>query len=71
MKTVDDAKDWWRWYSMRFMAAAAAFPVIWAQIPPDAKALIPESVEPWIPVALIIAAMLGRVIDQPKKGGGA
>lgn len=66
MKLVDDWKDFWRWHSTQFMAAAAAFPAIWLQMPQDAKDMIPEAVEPWIPTALIVAAMLGRLRAQPK-----
>jgi hypothetical protein len=67
MKLVEDAKDWWRWWSMRFMGMAVAFPMIWAQLPADAKAMIPEAVEPYIPMALVLAAMISRPIQQGDK----
>lgn len=64
MKLVDNAKDFWRWWSMRFMGLAVAWPMIWAQLPADAKAMIPESFEVWIPTSLIIAAMIARPVKQ-------
>lgn len=64
MKLVPDWREVWRWHSTRLMTLAALFPVIWAQLPPDAKAMIPATWEPWIPTVLLIAAILGRVKDQ-------
>lgn len=64
MKLVPDWKDAWKWWSVRFMALAAAWPVLWMQMPPDAKTLIPATWEPWIPVTLICAGLVGRVKDQ-------
>lgn len=64
MKLVDDWKDAWRWHSTQLMTLAVSFPLIWEQLPADAKALIPVTWEPWIPTVLIIAAMLGRLRAQ-------
>lgn len=66
MKLVDDVKDIWRWWSMRLMGLALAWPMVWGQLPQDAKNMIPAWVEPWVPASLILAAMIARPIKQPK-----
>lgn len=67
MNLVDDAKDFWRWWSMRLMALAGSWPLIWAQLPDDAKNMIPDVWEMWIPTTLILAAMIARPIQQREK----
>jgi len=65
MKLVEDARDAWRWHSVRLLAVLAALPLAWAQMPDDAKAFIPETWEPWIFTALAVAGIVGRVMQQP------
>lgn len=66
MKLVDDIQDAWRWFSMWALTVVVAFPAIWAEIPEDAKVLVPAEWQPWIPSLLAIAGMIGRVVDQKK-----
>jgi hypothetical protein len=67
MKLVSNVSQSWRWLSMRLMALAAAAEVAWATLPPEALAVIPAEWRGWISLALILAGMIGRTIDQ----GGA
>lgn len=60
MKLVHNWRSAPKWLSMQMIALAT----IWESLPPDAIAAIPE---PWagrITLILLIAAGLGRVIDQ-------
>jgi hypothetical protein len=72
---VEDARDWWRWWSMRLMAAGLFllsllewFPdaawAVWGRMPDDMKAMIPASVATKIPMFLFAAAMVARLIQQ-------
>lgn len=69
MKLVDDVQDAWRWISMQLLFVILAFPAIWAELPPDVKAMVPPAWEPWIPSLLAAAAMIGRVVDQKRRVG--
>lgn len=60
MKLVPDANKAWRWLSMQFIAIAA----LWETIPLEAKAVLDPSTQSWITLGLLVAAGLGRMIDQ-------
>ena len=64
MKLVDDARDWWRWYSTWAIVALGAAPVIWAEMPPEVKALIPEDWTPYILAVVAIGGLVGRLKAQ-------
>jgi hypothetical protein len=49
---------------MQLMALAAAAQVAWEALPPEALAIIPEQWRGYITLGLVVAAMIGRVIDQ-------
>lgn len=60
MKLVHNWKAAPRWFSMQLIAIAA----IWEGIPEDAKQAIPEPWRGYVTLALLVAAGLGRMIDQ-------
>lgn len=64
MKLVDDAKDFWKWYSTWAMSLAAAIPFAWQEAPQDIKDKIPEEWMPWIVAAVLVAGLVGRVKKQ-------
>ena len=64
MKLVPNARRWWRWLSMQFLALAAAVQVAWETLPPEAMAIIPADWRGYITLGLVVAAMVGRVVDQ-------
>lgn len=64
MKLVPDAKFAWKWYSQRTMAIAAVLPFAWEQMPPDLKNAVPEGVMPYLVAAVLVAGMIGRLIEQ-------
>jgi hypothetical protein len=50
-------------------ALITAVPMAWINLPPDVKAMIPDSWEKWIFVGISAVAVIGgagRVIDQGK-----
>lgn len=60
MKLVPNASKAWRWLSMQMIALAA----LWETIPLEAKAVLDPSVQSWITLGLLVAAGVGRMIDQ-------
>jgi hypothetical protein len=60
MKLVANWKSAWRWMSMQFIAFAA----LWESIPLEAKAVLEPSTQSWITLGLLVAAGMGRMIDQ-------
>jgi hypothetical protein len=70
LKLVDDAREWHRWWSMRWIIVAGALEGIkvgWADLPPEWVAALPAWVPGYLGLATIAAlafAGAGRVIDQ-------
>ena len=60
MKLVPNWTKAWKWMSMQFIALAA----IWETIPLEAKAVLEPSTQSWITLGLLVAAGLGRMMDQ-------
>ena len=60
MKLVPNASKAWRWLSMQMIALAA----LWETIPLEAKAVLDPSTQSWITLGLLIAAGVGRMVDQ-------
>ena len=63
MKLVPNASKAWRWLSMQFIAFAA----LWESIPLEAKSVLDPSTQSWITLGLLVAAGLGRMIQQDIK----
>ena len=70
MKLVDDWHRAWRWFSMQFIAAAGATQLALLAFPDTLRSYIPDSVTHAVAVALLVAAVLGRLIDQGDKHEG-
>ena len=64
MRLVEGWRKAWRWYSVQALSLLALLPVIWTELPADAKAFIPPSWQPWILAALAVAGMVGRLWPQ-------
>lgn len=64
MRLVANWRKAWRWASLQFMALAAAAQVAWETMPAEALAVIPIDYQGYITLGLVIAAMIGRMIDQ-------
>jgi hypothetical protein len=68
MKLVPNARRAWRWFSMQMMALAASAQVAWETLSPDALAVIPVDWRGYITLGLVVAAMIGRMVDQGTAG---
>lgn len=72
---VEDARNWWKWWSVRVdligVAFAGYFMVfpgvamdVWNQLPPDLKALIPAQWTQAISVGLLVLSLVVRTLKQ-------
>lgn len=82
-KLVDNARDWWRWWSIRIMALGAflhtwitfdagAVLWLWRMMPEPLSNLIPSQVVSLISVLLFVIGIIMRLTHQNKlnKQGG-
>ena len=60
MKLVPNWTKAWKWMSVQFIAIAA----LWEAIPLEAKAVLDPATQSWITLGLLVAAGVGRMIDQ-------
>lgn len=56
----------WRMFSVQAMSLAAAIQGTWTLLPEDMRASLPPALVHWASVALLLAGIVGRLIDQPK-----
>lgn len=69
---VDNARDWHRWWSMRWIIIAGALEGVrigWPSLPPEWVAALPAWVPHYLGLATITALALagaGRVVKQGK-----
>lgn len=43
--------------------------MVWAELPPEVKALVPAEWQPWIVAGLAVSGIVGRVISQTPEDG--
>lgn len=67
MKLIDDWKSAHRWFSVQAMTLAMAIQGAWPAIPEDMRSTLPPSLVHWVTIALLVAGVAGRLIDQPAK----
>jgi hypothetical protein len=77
MKLIDGWRQAWRLWSVRLSALGAiimgwvaltpdALLQAWNALPDDVQAMVPEHVGKLIPFALFVAALIARLVPQPK-----
>ncbi len=64
MTLVSDWRRALRWHSTQIFVALAAIPPVWAELPADLKAYVPETWRPWIVAAIAVIGILGRLRSQ-------
>lgn len=64
MKLIPEWREAWRMFSVQALGLILMLPLIWAEMPPEVKALIPASWHPYIVAAVAAAGLIGRLIDQ-------
>jgi hypothetical protein len=66
MRLTEDWKDAWKWFSVQLPIVNTAFLATWAALPAKFQDILPVGVVIGIAVALLIAGVVGRVINQTK-----
>jgi hypothetical protein len=66
MRLTEDWKDAWKWFSVQLPIVNTAFLTTWAALPAKFQDILPVGVVIGIAVALLIAGVVGRVINQTK-----
>lgn len=66
MRLVHNWRHALKWDSTKVFAALAVVPVVWAQMPPEVTAIIPEPWLPYIVAGVAVAGALGRLRDQTR-----
>ncbi len=77
MKLVDNARHWWRFWSVRLAAAGSALQALltwwpeaglalWNAMPVEVKALLPAKAVMTLPLILFLTAIVARLVRQPK-----
>lgn len=66
MQLVPNWRRMWRAFSVQAMTLALAIQGAWAGVPDELKANIPPKLVLWITVGLLVAGIVGRMVDQPK-----
>lgn len=61
-------KQSWKWFSVQAMGAAASLQLLWANLPDGMKASLSPKMVSWITGAVLVAGMLGRIIQQASDG---
>ena len=66
MKSVPEAKNWWRMFSVQAMMLAGALQGAWAFIPLEMQETIPEAWLRGLTIVLLVLGVVGRLVYQPK-----
>jgi hypothetical protein len=64
-RIVEDWRDFWRWWSMRWMAVAGAVTAAWATYPEEIKRVIPPQYMKLFLLVLIVLSIAARVMKKP------
>lgn len=64
MRLVRNARRAWTWFSMQAMVLAGALQGGWQALPADLKATIPDHVVTGLTIAILVAGIVGRLVDQ-------
>jgi hypothetical protein len=64
MRLIDNWRRAHRMLSVQAMALATAIQGAWPMIPDDLKSAIPANVVHWVSLALLVAGIAGRLVQQ-------
>jgi len=67
MKLVANWKSAWKWFSVQFVAAAGAIQLSVLAFPETVRAWLPDWLTHVLAVLLLLAAALGRLVEQKKR----
>jgi len=66
MKLVANWKSAWKWFSVQFVAAAGAIQLSVLAFPETVRAWLPDWLTHMLAVALLFAAVVGRLVEQKR-----
>ncbi len=64
MKLVDNAKSWYKMFSVQAQIAAGSILGSWSLIPEDLKQNLPQNVVIGVALVLLVLGVIGRLIKQ-------
>lgn len=64
---IQNWREAWRWFSVQALFALSVLPVVWATLPDELKAEVPDGWAKWVMFAVAIGGLAGRLIDQKGK----
>ena len=64
MKLVDNAKSWYKMFSIQAQILAGSLLGSWSLIPEDLKQSLPQNIVIGIAVGLLVLGVVGRLIKQ-------
>lgn len=64
MRLVENWRRLHRAFSVQAMALAAAIQGAWPSVPDDLKQVLPHNLVHWVSIALLVAGIAGRMVDQ-------
>jgi hypothetical protein len=64
MRLVTDWRSAWKWFSVQFVAAAGTVQLSVLAFPDTMRQYLPDWLTHLLAVLLLIAAVLGRLVDQ-------
>jgi hypothetical protein len=64
MKLVENAKNWYKMFSIQAQLAAGSILGSWSLIPEDLKQNLPQNIVIGVAVGLLVLGVLGRLIKQ-------
>jgi len=69
MRLVEDARHWWRWWSLRILAVAAALQAQIVLFPDALKGWLPDEWMHYIALGLLLIGAGARLVRQDRPHG--
>lgn len=64
-RLIDDARKWWRMFSIQMMGASVAVQSAYAGLDDSIKQFIPPKIMLGVSIFLLLLGIVGRLIKQP------
>lgn len=71
IRFIDEARSWWKMFSIHAMAAAIAIQGAWDAAPPSMVAGLPAGIVQKVTIVLLVLGILGRLVKQDSVGNSA
>ena len=69
MRMIPQWRHAWRMFSVQAMALATAVQGAWVAMPPDLRSSLEVEWVQWTSIALLVAGIVGRLVDQGIESG--